>query len=159
MREIDDAEAIRAAQRQPGRACGSGDALLGCLPLPSGLREARREYDDTAHAAAGARRDRVFDGGTWNEQHGGVDAFGQVIDGADAGPIPDVRLVSTDEMNGAAVSEVFEIPQRQESGRARLWRDRGRIKREMSIDGAAVTAFRGLQPECFFRRIVPSPGR
>jgi hypothetical protein len=37
--------------------------------------------------------------------------------------------------------------------------DRGRIKREMSIAGAAVTAFRGLQPECFFRRIVPSPGR
>jgi hypothetical protein len=52
-----------------------------------------------------------------------VDAVGQIIDGAQAGAIPDVALVPADEVDGAAIVELFQIPQRQESRRARLRRD------------------------------------
>src|SRR6185436_10035452 len=36
-------------------------------------------------------------------QHGGVDAVGQIIDGAQAGAITDVRLVPADQVDGAAI--------------------------------------------------------
>ena len=91
MRKIDDAEAIRPAQCHSGRACGGGDALLRRLPLAPGLAEAGGEYHGTAQAATGAGRDGVLDGDARQEQHGGVDAVGQIIDGAQAGAITDVR--------------------------------------------------------------------
>ena len=165
MHKIDDAEAIRPAQRQPGRARGGGNALLRRLPFASGFAEASREYDDTTDATSRASRDGILDGDTRNEQHRGIDAVRQIIDGADAGPISDVRLVPADEVNATAIAKIFEIPQREkpaELGSGEMPTiaiERGRIKREMSIAGRTVTTANGLQPDCFFRRIAPRPGR
>ena len=90
------------------------------LPFTSGFAEASREYDDTTDTAARASRDCILDGDTRNEQHRGIDAVRQVIDGADAGPISDVRLVPADQMNATAIAKIFEIPQREKSRRTRL---------------------------------------
>ena len=146
----------------PAAPGGGGDALLRRLPLAPGLAEAGGEYDGTAHATTGAGRDGGLDGDARQEQHGGVDAVGQIIDGAQAGAITDVGLVPADQVDGAAVVELFEIPQRQEFRRARL----GEMPRSRSIAASSAAKFdrrdrghgRRSLPHCFFRSwLEPRP--
>ena len=59
---VHEAEAIRAAEREPALVRRRREAFLRLRPFPAGLAEPRREDDCGADPAAGAGRHRLFDG-------------------------------------------------------------------------------------------------
>ncbi len=163
MDEIDDAEAVGAAECNAGLFAQLGDAVLRRFPFAACLAEAGGEDDDRADLAPRTGFDGVLDRDPRNEQHRRVDAFGQIVDRFNADAAADLATIAADQMDRARIGILLEIAQHQKPCRALLGRDaddRDRARPHQPCDVDACHGRTRSRANYFLsRRIGPRPGR
>ena len=120
--EIDEAKTIGPLDHHAGFGGDAGDQRLFGRALGPAFGESRREDDGRAHLATGEGLDGLHDRCAGNGQNRRIHALGQIIDGRQAGPAPDLGALGIDKVNIAAETLAFEIGQHRGAKGARLFR-------------------------------------
>ena len=120
--EIDEAEAIGAFHHHPRFAGDPGDFLLVSQALRAVFGKTGREDHRRTRPAPGQAAHRVQHADARDRQDRGIDAFGQVIHGRDAGPPANLCTLWVYEVNGPGKALPLQIGQHRCAERARLVR-------------------------------------